>query len=82
VDFKRILSFSLVTLGLFYSSIFAMGLSCTVYQQQQIPPQQGSLEEGAYQQQSYKPGAVFFVFLFFAFLVLFFIVNTSHLTQN
>jgi hypothetical protein len=57
-------------------------MSSMVYQQQQIPPQQGSLEEGAYQQQSCKEGAVFFVFLFFAFLSLFSIITTSHLTQN
>jgi hypothetical protein len=53
-----------------------------VYQQQQTPPQQRSLEKGLYQQQSYKAGVVLFAFFVFIFLLPFFIITTSHLTQK
>jgi hypothetical protein len=50
-------------------------LISTAYQQQQTPPQQRSLDEVSYQQQSYKVGVLFFARL--VFLSLLFIINTS-----
>jgi len=65
-----------------YNIPFSIHLSCTVYQQQQIPPQQGLSEEGSYQQQSYKAGDVFFVSFVFVFLSPFFVMTISYLTKN
>jgi len=52
----------------------------TAHQQQQIPPQQRSLPEGSYQQQSYKAGAVVFASFEFVFLSILFILYASYLT--
>ena len=53
--------------------------SSSIYEQQQTPPQQRSLQEGSYQQQSYRPGAIFSVSFFAAFLSLFFILSSVNL---
>jgi uncharacterized membrane protein YgcG len=56
------------------------GRILTAYQQQQTPPQQRSLPEGSYQQQSYKAGAVVFAFFASVFLPIFFIIDIFHTT--
>jgi hypothetical protein len=50
------------------------------YEQPQAPPQQRLLQEGSYQQQSYRPERVGPIFFVFAFLSFFFMMNTSCLS--